>query len=412
MEQQGFCLIVSGIIPDEALVRSLSIERNALDRLASPESPTYLTPADRRQEWQQLMEHNFNLDVLVLLRYFGTTKGGSIWQGPIIHNLAPSSTGTGLRRAHPCREAISIWRPVGRGLGPENGLFKVYPGSHHIRTEDELRNSKIDPVEIRVRADQVLITYGGLWIEEGSGDGILIWMGVSVEIIGLHIDKYCLAFVAEAYNASLFLSRTLSPGLVNAEAGPTLDDSFFPQTRLMRPGEHRSDTVDTFFAHALECISRIVEYFEKLDPTGVTLAACCAVDDPRTAFLTVERGTDIRKWFLRALAVRYLVRRYHSRGGTIKDFIRAENLPDTSQLRNTIRHGKKLYWLEQYLEKPSIWIALLGVLSRLDHLSYEEVYSMSGLIHRYPELLDTPEEWSPLMDGSSQLLGVLSPGGC
>ncbi|KAL4811290.1 hypothetical protein BDV18DRAFT_165413 [Aspergillus unguis] len=38
---------------------------------------------------------------------------------------------------------------------------------------------------------------------------------------------------------------------------------------LMRPGEHRSDNVDTFFAHALEYIPQIVEYFEKLDPTEV-----------------------------------------------------------------------------------------------------------------------------------------------
>ncbi|KAL2859817.1 uncharacterized protein BJX67DRAFT_376032 [Aspergillus lucknowensis] len=407
MDEWGFCLVNSATITDEALVRSLKVEKDVLDRLADSESVKYLASADRK-EWQQLMEHNFNLDVLVLLRNFDTTEG-VIWQGPIIHNLAPSSTGTRLRRAHPCREGISIWRPVRGGLGPENGLFKVYPASHKIRTEDELRNSKINAVEIRIRADQVLISRGGLWIEEGSGDGLLMWMGVSAEIIGLNIDKYCLAFVAEAYNALLLLSRTQPSGLAEAETKPTPDDPFFPQSRLMRPGEHRSDTVDTFLSHALEFLSRIVEYFKKLDPTGIILAACCTVDDPRSAFLTAERGTDIRKWFLRALAVRYLVQRYYSRGGTLEDFIRAENLPNTSRLKNAIRHGKKPYWLELYLQKPGIWIALLGVLSRLDHFTYEEVYSMPHSIRQYPNLLETPEEWSPLVDGSCQLLGSLTP---
>ena len=63
MDQLGFCLVVSGIIPDETLVRCLSVEKDVLDRLASPESAKYLTPADRREEWQQLMEHNFNVCV-------------------------------------------------------------------------------------------------------------------------------------------------------------------------------------------------------------------------------------------------------------------------------------------------------------------------------------------------------------
>ena len=62
MEQQGFCLVASGIL-DEALVRSLSVEKHVPDRLASPESPKYLTPADRREEWQQFMKYNFNVRV-------------------------------------------------------------------------------------------------------------------------------------------------------------------------------------------------------------------------------------------------------------------------------------------------------------------------------------------------------------
>ncbi|KAI2970175.1 hypothetical protein CBS147482_10907 [Aspergillus niger] len=248
------------------------------------------------------MEHGFNLDI-VLLRHFGTAQG-LVRQGPIIHNLAPNSTGTRLRRAHPCVQGISIWRPIRGGLGAENGLFKVYPGSQGIRTENELRDSQISTLEIRIRADQVFIAHGGLWIEEGNGNGILMWMGVSADIIGLYIDKYCLPFVAGAYNASRFLSRTVPPGLVKAETQATLADSFFPQERLVRAGNHRSNTADAFLRSAIPYTSRILEYFTNLDPTGIILAACPAGEDPRMAFLTVDRGTDIRKWFLRALAGR------------------------------------------------------------------------------------------------------------
>ncbi|PKX88393.1 uncharacterized protein P174DRAFT_74289 [Aspergillus novofumigatus IBT 16806] len=87
-------------------------------------------------------------------------------------------------------------------------MFKVYSGSHYIETEDELRRSGIKPVEVRVRADQVLFTHGGLWVETlGSCGGNLMWMGVSTDLVGLHIERYSLHFIADAHAASHFLSR-------------------------------------------------------------------------------------------------------------------------------------------------------------------------------------------------------------
>ncbi|KAL4913982.1 hypothetical protein BDW62DRAFT_205031 [Aspergillus aurantiobrunneus] len=77
MDQQGFCLVVSGIILDEALVCSLLVKKDVLDYLASPELLKFLTPANCQEKWQQLMEYNFNLDVLVLLKHFG----GCLLQG-------------------------------------------------------------------------------------------------------------------------------------------------------------------------------------------------------------------------------------------------------------------------------------------------------------------------------------------
>ncbi|KAL4948885.1 hypothetical protein BDW69DRAFT_175646 [Aspergillus filifer] len=57
--------------------------------------------------------------------------GSAQWvirHGPIICSLASPSEGVDRApgRAHPCRGAISIWRPVAR----KTACFKVYPASH------------------------------------------------------------------------------------------------------------------------------------------------------------------------------------------------------------------------------------------------------------------------------------------
>jgi hypothetical protein len=112
-----------------------------------------------------------------------------------------------LRRAHPCSDGISIWRPLGDKVGPENGMFKVYPGSHSIESEEELRNSELRAEEIHLRGDEILITAGGLWIEYNqSKGGILMWMGYSKDIVGLHFDRHSLDFLVDAYNAGDLLT--------------------------------------------------------------------------------------------------------------------------------------------------------------------------------------------------------------
>ncbi|KAL4901844.1 hypothetical protein BDW74DRAFT_67189 [Aspergillus multicolor] len=126
-------------------------------------------------------------------------------QHPLVIPLTPAKLGRpgSLYRAHPCREnGISLWRPLREGLGAENGLFHVYPGSHMIQSEEELRASQIPPREVRINRDQVLVTRGGLWIQSGaSGGGILMWMGFSTRMIGSGIDAYTLGVVVDAYNA-------------------------------------------------------------------------------------------------------------------------------------------------------------------------------------------------------------------
>lgn len=343
--------------------------------------------------------------MLVLLKHFGTTEG-VIRQGPIIHNLAPSSTDTRPRRAHPCREGISIWRPVRGGLGPENGLFKVYPGSHNIRTEDELRNSKINAVEIRIRADQILISRGGLWIEEGSGDGFLMWMGVSAGIIGLHIDKYCLAFVALAHGAERFLSRHQPPEMVEVGPEGAPEALHLPLQERLTRSSGRSETAVGVLADASTKLESIEKFLRELwDPTGLILLCDYDVDkDPRTAY-TTARSSNPERWFLRVLTLRYLAQRFHKRPGqTIVNFIREEHLPDTRTVRNGIENGLKMYAVEMGCREPGIWLALMGELSKLPLMPVSEVRSAPQLLlEGYLNLMNAAIRLSRIMVYSSWL---------
>ncbi|KAL4745849.1 hypothetical protein BDW72DRAFT_207842 [Aspergillus terricola var. indicus] len=403
MNEKGYCFVTSRPV-DKALGQSLSAEEYA--RLASsPELAEDLTSAAYpvKKQWQKFMEYGINvfmqLDV-ALLRYLGTARG-VFRQGPV---LASSTRGTGtrLRKTHPCPCAISVWRPVGGSIGPEQGLFKVYPESHHLNTQDELRRSGIQAVDIRIPADQVLFTHGGLWIEERSMDGFLLWMGMSTEIIGLHIDKYSLEFVALAHGASPFLLRHQPPEL---EITPAPEISQ-PISRQLGPPSGRSVTAIQILDSASASFPQIIEFIEKLqEPTGLILQRYYTAHDPTVTFLSVGYDTDPETWFLRALVVRYLTKLCRSRGKTIKGFVQEEGLPDAAQ--NAISNGQKLDWLEQILENPGIWLALMGVFSRLGRLPTRELVSIRTLIYEYQVVLEKASEWSQLVDNCSRLYSTL-----
>lgn len=341
----------------------------------------------------------------MLLKHFGTTER-VIRQGPIIHNLAPSPTRNRLRKAHPCREGISIWRPVRGGLGPENGLFKVYPGSHHIRTEDELQNSKIEPVEIRISANQVLIAYGSLWIEEGNGDGVLMWMGVSAGIIGLQIDKYCLTFVALAHGAGRFLLRDQPPQMVEVGRGEAPEVLVLPlQERLTRSSD-RSETALGVLGGASTKLESIQMFLRKLwDPTELILLCDYSVgQDPRTAYTTAP-SSNHERWFIRVLTLRYLAQRFHKNPvQTIANFIREEHLPETRAVRNGIENGLKMYAVEMRCREPGIWLILMGEISKLPLTPVSEVRSAPQLLlEGYHSLMNAANRWSRIMVDSSRL---------
>lgn len=92
-------------------------------------------------------------------------------------------------------------------------------------------------------------------------------------------------------------------------------------------------------------------------------------------------------------------------GGVIKDFVQKEGLSDTAQ--NTVSNSQKLNWLEQKLKNPGIWLALMGVFSRLGRLPSRELVYVGELIYKYQGILEKASEWSQLVDNCSRLYSTL-----
>ncbi|KAK9604842.1 hypothetical protein V6Z93_002790 [Aspergillus fumigatus] len=306
MEVRGFYVYTSTQRPGEALVQDVE---NSVGSHSQPRTAptTYFDSADRPKEvkelWKSFINYGINLPVILLSQFPATSN--LQFQGPIIVSeiASPLRTTAPLRRSHPCRDGISVWRPIRKDVGPEDGLFKVYPGSHRIESEQELRESGICADDISIRADQVLITHGGLWIEERSGAGLLMWMGVSEESIGLHIDMYSLLFIALASGASHFLSRHRALSKIEWETTEfaRVDLSFTPQDRHTGSDSSRIETAEGVLIRAQEGLEEVQGFITQLgDPTRLILSAQYGSVDPRTAFLTVGRDIDLRKMFLRA----------------------------------------------------------------------------------------------------------------
>ncbi|KAH3504780.1 hypothetical protein KXW24_007716 [Aspergillus fumigatus] len=336
MEENGYCLYTSAQRPEESLLQDIE---DSIGSHIQPGTtpPTYFDSADRpkavKELWKNFVNYGINLPVILLPLFEDTST--LQFQGPIIVSdiASPLRTTAALRRSHPCRDGISVWRPIQKGVGPEDGLFKVYRRSHAIETEQKLRESGIRAADIRIRADQVLITRGGLWIEEQSGAGRLMWMGFSEESIGLHIDTYSLHFITLACGASHFHSRHRALSKIDWETAEfaQVDLSFTPQDRHTGSGSSRTETAEGVLHLAQEGLKEVQGFITQLgDPTRLILSADYdPIKDPRTAFLNAGRDIDQRKWFLRAVCIRYLAKR--SWGMSISDFINEERLPNTTQ---------------------------------------------------------------------------------
>ncbi|KAL2801901.1 hypothetical protein BJX63DRAFT_140379 [Aspergillus granulosus] len=404
MDERGYSEVTSRPSPDATLV---TIGEDVLNYLASSsdtvkyaDSANY--PVGIKKQWQIFMENGINLEVNLLSHFESTRR--VIRQGPIICSLASPSGAEGCipRRAHPCPGAISIWKPVWG-----TGLLKVYPGSHQLETIEELRESQLKPIELRLYPDRVLFTRGSLWIEEGSGAGYLMWMGVSLSIVGLHIDTYSLTFIALAYGASRFLFRQLPPGRIEVGDEELVQRhlSNVPRNRLQSGSGGRSESAEDVLKLSLEDIPMIDSFLSELgDPTRLILSAnYAATDNPRTAFIICQRSQNPNDWLMRALAVQFLVQEYHNGSyASITEFLREAHLPDTRQTRTALENGLKM----DHFETPGLWIVMMRIFPRFRYLPFAEVYQIPQLLVRYDAVKVAGSRWTRFMEDSIRLYSI------
>ena len=116
----------------------------------------------------------------------------------------PNTAQLGPKRAHPSSNSLSIFRPLGGHVGPENGMLKLYPGSHSLQTKEEAQSICGPPQTIRLAPNQVLVTLGTLWVElSNTGGGALMWKGCSKLPVGLDIlGEHALPFMKANWNGT------------------------------------------------------------------------------------------------------------------------------------------------------------------------------------------------------------------
>ena len=116
----------------------------------------------------------------------------------------PNTAQLGPKRAHSSPNSFSIFRPLGGHVGPENGMLKVYPGSHTLRTKEEAQSICGLPQKIRLAPSQVLAALGTLWVElSNTGSGALMWKGCSEQPVGLGIlGEHVLPFMKANWNGT------------------------------------------------------------------------------------------------------------------------------------------------------------------------------------------------------------------
>ncbi|KAB8239916.1 hypothetical protein BDV35DRAFT_375113, partial [Aspergillus flavus] len=91
---------------------------------------------------------------------------------------------TSLYRVHPNADSISIFRPIGCDVGPENGMFMVYPCSDQLDMED----IQGPPTSIRIKSGELLVIRGRTIVETvNTGGGIVMWKGCSTQPLGVNL---------------------------------------------------------------------------------------------------------------------------------------------------------------------------------------------------------------------------------
>ncbi|GKZ74160.1 hypothetical protein AnigIFM50267_011402 [Aspergillus niger] len=117
----------------------------------------------------------------ILEQRFGIGFKHIIKQGPAIIDFKDNEEAEHMMRAHPSRDAISVFRPLKKPAKWDNGLFKLYTLSHHQTDQEFEKSEGKDAHEVVVDPEQCLFVEGGLYVRLSPKGGTrMVWQGFSV----------------------------------------------------------------------------------------------------------------------------------------------------------------------------------------------------------------------------------------
>ena len=176
----------------------------------------------------------------------------------------------------------------------------------------------------------------------------------------------------------------------------------------------RSRSLDAmaFLDKALEEFPSVEAFlYDQGDLTPIILRADYGSGDtnPASAFITGSTGNDPQKWLLRALARRSIVRSIREQQTNTMAFLRANRLPKTATVANSIGDSTKPDQLERSLGGSGIWLILMPVFSLFRHVPQPEITVISQLLlydERFYSLRRAALTWSRCFDRCQALFDL------
>lgn len=91
--------------------------------------------------------------------------------------------------AHPVKDGISLFRVVDGSINPGQGVFKIYPTTHH-QSSEEFRANSVAPIRPIMDSTKLFVLRGGIRCEIIPPEGcLMVWIGYSVRPMFHHIRQ-------------------------------------------------------------------------------------------------------------------------------------------------------------------------------------------------------------------------------
>ncbi|EEA25035.1 sensitivity to high expression protein she10 [Talaromyces marneffei ATCC 18224] len=155
-----------------------------------------------RNEWEKILMDGSRFGTVLTASLPSNHPEPYFWQGPLVRRFIKNKSPSKLMKAQPCPESIAFIKPLDEALSPTNGMFKIYRGSEHLQTEEELRASGIPGETVFIARNQLLVIRP-VWVETSDeGGAIFLWAGYSSHLIELY-DYKARDFIQAAYTGGM-----------------------------------------------------------------------------------------------------------------------------------------------------------------------------------------------------------------